>query len=340
MGITIKSSHMDYKDIKEVTMKSVTAIAPVNIALIKYWGKSDDIEVLPYNPSISLSMADLYTKTTLRKGDQPGIFFYLDDVLQNDVEHQKVITFLRRFKGFHQAKSLIIESYNHVPTAAGFASSASGFAALACAANAFFETNYTLEELVMITKQGSGSATRSLLGGAVLWDTSGRIHQLEATLDDYEMIFVVIDDQKKAISSRKAMAHTVKTSSLYEYWVKKAERDSKDMMVALKSNHFHVIGTIMEDNAKLMHATMLCADPPFTYVNTASLAVWDLIKQARQKGMMGYATMDAGPNVKILIRQSDTKQMLKHLEAHGFNRYYLSRIDFKGAVLLHEHTHI
>ena len=80
------TTNMDDKHIKEVMMKSVTAIAPINIALIKYWGKSDDIEVLPYNPSISLSMADLYTKTTLKKGDQTGIFFYLDGVLQNDVE--------------------------------------------------------------------------------------------------------------------------------------------------------------------------------------------------------------------------------------------------------------
>ncbi|MFU8793184.1 MAG: diphosphomevalonate decarboxylase [Acholeplasmataceae bacterium] len=321
-------------------MKSVTAVAPINIALIKYWGKSDDIEVLPYNPSISLSMADLYTKTTLKKGDQPGLYFYLDDVLQNDVEHQKINVFLRRFKGFHQAKSLVVESYNHVPTAAGFASSASGFAALAVAANAFFGTNYTLDELVKITKQGSGSATRSLLGGAVLWETSGHIKKLDATLDDYEMIFVVIDDQKKFMSSRKAMAHTVKTSSLYEYWVKKAEADSKDMIQALKSNHFHIIGTIMEDNAKLMHATMLCADPPLTYINQASLKVWDLVHQARKNGLIGYATMDAGPNVKILIRQSDTQSMIKHLAAYGFNRYYLSRIDFKGAVLLHEHTDI
>lgn len=335
-----RSPNVDDKNIKEVTMKSVTAIAPINIALIKYWGKSDEIEVLPYNPSISLSMADLYTKTTLKKGDQTGIFFYLDGVLQNDVEHQKVITFLRRFKGFHQAKSLIIDSYNHVPTAAGFASSASGYAALAVAANAYFETNLTLDDLVAITKQGSGSATRSLLGGAVLWETTGHIKQLEATLDDYEMIFVVIDDQKKMVSSRKAMQHTVKTSALYEYWVKKAEADSKDMIQALKSNNFHVIGNIMEQNAKLMHATMLCADPPMTYINDLSLRVWDLVHQARKAGLIGYVTMDAGPNVKILIHQSDTQKMIKHLAAYGFNQTFLSRIDFKGATLLHEHTHI
>ena len=318
-------------------MKSVTAVAPVNIALIKYWGKSDEIEVLPYNPSISLSMADLYTKTTLKKGDQSGIFFYLDGVLQNDFEHQKVITFLKRFKGFHQAKSLIIDSYNHVPTAAGFASSASGFAALAVAANAYFETHYDLDTLALITKQGSGSATRSLLGGAVLWDTSGRISQLDASLESYEMIFVVISDKAKSVSSRKAMQHTVKTSSLYEHWVKQAHADSKDMISALSANKFHIIGNIMEQNAKLMHATMLCANPPMTYMHPLSLKVWDIVSQARQKGIEAYATMDAGPNVKILVHQSNTQKMIQQLLSHGFNQYFLSRIDFKGAVLIHEH---
>jgi len=50
-----------------MTLVSVTCEAPVNIALIKYWGKRDEEKILPLNPSLSitLDMADLRTKTTV-----------------------------------------------------------------------------------------------------------------------------------------------------------------------------------------------------------------------------------------------------------------------------------
>ena len=72
-----------------------------------------------------------------------------------------------------------VDSHNHVPTAAGLASSSSGFAALAFAARALFERAYPDEphmsdtELSTFARRGSGSATRSIL--AVLW--SGRMAQ-------------------------------------------------------------------------------------------------------------------------------------------------------------------
>ena len=43
----------------------VTAVAPSNIALIKYWGMSDQDQVLPSNPSISMTLSRCVTRTTL-----------------------------------------------------------------------------------------------------------------------------------------------------------------------------------------------------------------------------------------------------------------------------------
>jgi diphosphomevalonate decarboxylase len=48
-------------------MKIVTGIAPVNIAVIKYWGKRDEHLILPINDSISgtLSTDFMCAKTTV-----------------------------------------------------------------------------------------------------------------------------------------------------------------------------------------------------------------------------------------------------------------------------------
>ena len=45
--------------------RKATAIAPSNIALIKYWGNRDDGLRLPANSSLSMNLGDLVTTTTV-----------------------------------------------------------------------------------------------------------------------------------------------------------------------------------------------------------------------------------------------------------------------------------
>ncbi len=44
----------------------ITGKGPINIALIKYWGKEDEENIIPTNNSISLTldMNEFYTQTT------------------------------------------------------------------------------------------------------------------------------------------------------------------------------------------------------------------------------------------------------------------------------------
>ena len=48
---------------------SVTVRTPINIALIKYWGKRDEERNLPTNSSLSLTLScqDMYTETTVTR---------------------------------------------------------------------------------------------------------------------------------------------------------------------------------------------------------------------------------------------------------------------------------
>lgn len=313
----------------------VTAKAPVNIALVKYFGKKDPIKVLPYTPSVSLTLNDFYTKTSLIRKEEPGVIFTINGILQSEAEHHKVIDFLRYFEGFIPSDGLIIESTNTIPTAAGFASSASGYAALSVAANAYFKTNYNLETLVKIARMGSGSSVRSLIGGAVLWDTDGMIYPLKANLARYNMMFVVLDDKVKPISSRKAMARVVKTSSLFEYFVSKSFEDKTMIIEALAQDRFEIIGKILESNALLMHATTQTAQPPFTYLIDATYKVLEVIYELRQSGLLVYATMDAGPNVKLLYQKEDEGTIKEALLSHGFSKLLVSTLTAEGAKIIH-----
>lgn len=314
-------------------MRKATAVAPVNIALVKYWGKRDEIAVLPYNPSISLTLDALYTKTTLEEKSTPGVDFILNN-RQEDTK--KIIDFLRQFEGFDAQDGLKITSHNKVPTAAGLASSASGFAALSVAANAYYNTNYNLPSLTKITRQGSGSAVRSLLGGAVIWHPDGTIESIDAPLDELTFIIILINENKKLISSREGMKRTVRSSSLYEHWVAQAFRDAEDMKEALKHDRFSLVGTIMEKNALLMHATTMNAEPPFTYLTQETYKVLEILTTLRQKHVLAYATMDAGPNVKILLKKKHTQTVIESLKQAGFNKLLTSDISMIGAHLVDE----
>ncbi len=118
-------------------MTQATARAHTNIALIKYWGKQDEQLKLPQNNSLSLTLDHFYTDTTVIFDSSIATDdFQLDGqklAPQNAIKIQQLIDHVRQLSG--QTAHAQVISTNHVPTSAGLASSASGFAALAAAAS-------------------------------------------------------------------------------------------------------------------------------------------------------------------------------------------------------------
>ena len=156
--------------------------AHTNIALIKYWGKRNQELYLPMTSSLSLTLESLYTDTAIKfDANLAHDTFSLDGKLQDDKETEKVSKFVDLFREYSDIKlPVAIESVNHVPTAAGLASSASAFAALASAINAALGLELSPEVLSTFARQGSGSSTRSLFGGlAIITD-----YPIEAPYDD------------------------------------------------------------------------------------------------------------------------------------------------------------
>ena len=294
------------------------ARAYTNIALIKYWGKKNEELILPMNNSLSLTLDAFYTETEVIFSDSYMVDeFYLDGTLQDEKATKKVSQFLDLFRkeaGLSLKASVI--SQNFVPTAAGLASSASGLAALAGACNTALKLGLDDLSLSRFARRGSGSACRSIFGGFVEWekghdDLSSYAKPVpsDSFEDDLAMVFVLINDQKKEVSSRNGMRRTVETSSFYQGWLDSVEGDLYQLKQAIKTKDFQLLVETMERNVLKMHGTTLAAQPPFTYWSPDSLKAMDALRQLRKQGIPCYFTMDAGPNVKVLVENSHLSEV-------------------------------
>lgn len=314
------------------------AKANVNIALIKYWGKRDERLILPYTSSLSLTLSDLYATTSVHFDESlTADCVTLDEVelTTDDSTRLRVVAMLDlvREKAGISTKAKVV-SHNHVPIAAGLASSASGSAALAAAASYAAGLNLTPRELSRLARRGSGSACRSIFGGFVLWNKgeddetsyaepiadllaetadkplsasipSSISASLSASLPapknlNPAMIVVTLDRSKKPISSRTAMRRTVETSPAYMPWVEQSKKDLARALDAIRVGSIEQLGEVMEQNSLGMHETMRKANPPVNYLTDKTYAVLDAVRSMRECGWPVWATMDAGPNVKVL----------------------------------------
>ncbi|UXU49585.1 diphosphomevalonate decarboxylase [Staphylococcus arlettae] len=306
-------------------VKSGKARAHTNIALIKYWGKADEDLILPMNNSLSVSLERFYTETKVTFSES-----YTEDTLVlngetvNAAESKKITRFMDMLRAkTNTTLYSYIESENFVPTAAGLASSASAYAALASACNEALQLGWSDKELSRLARRGSGSASRSIFGGFVEWekgydDTTSYSFPIDADRweDDLAMIFVVINNKFKKVSSRAGMSLTRDTSRFYQYWLDHVDEDIAAVKEAISRKDFKGLGEVIEANGLRMHATNLGAQPPFTYLVPESYQAMEVVHQCRELGYPCYFTMDAGPNVKILVEKHNQAHVIEQLHQH------------------------
>ncbi|WP_233880023.1 diphosphomevalonate decarboxylase [Virgibacillus halodenitrificans] len=313
-----------------------TAKAHTNIALIKYWGKRNEEIILPTNNSLSLTLDGFYTETTVAlHEDYTEDHFILDGQPVVGEQYKRVTTFLdliRKLAGKNIYAD--VRSINNVPTAAGFASSASGFAALAAAGTKAMGIHLSEQELSRLTRQGSGSACRSIYGGFAEWrmgkenDGSDSYAVPIAPVEhwDLRVAAVILSSTMKKVSSREGMKRTVESSPFFDGWVNSIPKDLEEIKEGIKARDMEKVGSIAEANCLRMHATTLGAHPPFTYWHDTTLTVMQTVKQLREQGIPAYFTIDAGPNVKVLYLPENEKTVEKVLrEIPGVTDVRLSK---------------
>jgi len=318
----------------------VLARANVNIALIKYWGKvaspaadpaspaataADKLSAtavlddanLPAVPSLSLTLADLYTETRARFApelEQDQVI--LDDRALEGEELRRAVLLLDALRRrCDLASAFRVESRNFVPTAAGLASSASGMAALAAAAGgcAGLTPERDAPLLSELARIGSGSASRSIYGGWVAWEGRRATPVAPPEHLPVAVVIAVIGKGRKSIGSRDAMNHTMRTSPFFSGWVQQAHATFDDALNALKERDFPRLMAAMERSTWRMHASAMGADPPVFYWLPASVAVLGLVAALKAEGCVCGATLDAGPNVKVFCHPRDARMIAERL---------------------------
>jgi diphosphomevalonate decarboxylase len=284
-----------------------TAVAHPNIALVKYWGKRDRALNLPAVPSLSLTLGGYRTRTTVQWGADRDRFV-LNGVEQDDPKVRAVLDLLDPAR-----PPCAVESDNDFPTGAGLASSASGFAALVVAAAAASGRSLGPRELSVLARRGSGSACRSIFGGFVEWPLGQRADGADsaavplAPADhwDLRMVVAVVSEGRKAVGSTEGMERSRATSPYWGAWLDLGPRAVEEARGAVLARDLEALGAVMERSTFAMHATMHSATPPLLYFQPATVALLHAVFELRRSGVSAWATMDAGPQVKVLCAPAD-----------------------------------
>lgn len=288
-----------------------------NIAIIKYWGKKDPVKMIPATSSISLTLENLFTETeisfitreeAIEKTGQASDLLYINGELQNEEQIKKITKVINLFRD-DRSQLVKIDTTNNMPTEAGLSSSSSGLSAAIKACNKLFDKNLSREELAQISKFASGSSSRSFFGPIGMWDkNTGEVSEVKTDLK-LAMIVLVLNEEKKIISSRKGMALCMETSTSFDEWIRQSEIDFENMKKYLSEGDFSKVGDLTEENALRMHETTKNANPPFTYLTEKSFEAMEYVKELRKQGERCYFTMDAGSNVKVLCLEEDFERL-------------------------------
>jgi diphosphomevalonate decarboxylase len=188
-----------------------TAVAPSNLAFVKYWGKKDSALRIPTNNSISMNLSNAKTITSvqfdpgvrediviLKKSGQAAAAGYTARVSAH-------LDRVRDMAGVTTRARVVTE--NTFPESVGIASSASGFAALSVAAAAALSLELSEKELSILARLGSGSACRSIPSGFVEWeaglDNDSSYARQIASPDHWEIsiVTIIVTSESKKISS-------------------------------------------------------------------------------------------------------------------------------------------
>jgi diphosphomevalonate decarboxylase len=297
-----------------------TAVAHPNIALVKYWGKRPGTPNIPAAPSLSITLDGLTTRTTVTFDAR----FDADVVALNGkrVDDARVIACVDRLRKKASCDQRArIETTNDFPTAAGLASSASGFAALVTAVDGALALDLSAEQRSVEARIASASAARSIHGGFCALDGHGVDSDswiataLDADPGWLEVVIAICTTAAKRVSSSEGMRRSALTSPYYDRWRVETKLDFDLARNAVERRDFEKLALVSEASCLKMHAVMLTSLPALHYWNGATLACIAAVDELRARGVPVFFTIDAGPQVKAVCQRGVGEQVATALRA-------------------------
>lgn len=315
------------------TARKATVRAPSNIAFIKYWGAKNLKKALPANPSISMTLRECTSRSTVEHLDEAGeheVLWRSDGGFTPapPAFAERVIQHLDRLLKLTGCGGRFrVATENSFPSAAGLASSASGFAALTLATlEALGREASPAERSALARASGSGSASRSVMGGYVEWPAEGADAEPGVECHAYQLhpaehwrlsnVIAVVETGAKEVSSLDG--HRRARSS--PYWRTRQRRLPARLRAvrrALEERDFELLGSVVEAEAIDLHCVAMTSRPPVFYWRPATLTVLETVRTLRRDGISAWSTMDAGANVHVICQPADEAAVARRLKALG-----------------------
>ena len=322
---------------KSLTTGSVSWQAPSNIALVKYWGKYG--EQLPMNPSISFTLKNCHTKTTLlfeRKNSEGFEFDVFLDEKREESFNPKIQKFFERVEvyfPFLKDFKFKIETSNSFPHSSGIASSASGMSALAlCLMDMERQMQpditeaYFNEKASFLARLGSGSACRSIEGPLIVWGEHPEIKgsnncfgtrypfEVHENFNNYQDTILLVDKGEKQVSS--SLGHELMLDHPFaEQRFRQAKDNLSKLIPIFKSGNIQEFIKIVESEALSLHAMMMTSMPYFILMKPNTLEIINRIWKFREEtGSNICFTLDAGANVHVLYPEAEKERILQFIK--------------------------
>ena len=317
------------------------ARAPINIALIKYWGKEDEELIIPLNNSISLTL-DTNTFYTETKVTIQPLLSDINTTNESTKENNITLTIngkpsniTSRIKNVFQKflsldipickelsslpLNIQIESFNTFPTASGCASSASSMAALVLSITSALKLENILpkKDLSKIARLGSGSACRSIFGGICEWlkgnkENSFAQQLYESNYWDLGVKLIIVNQKEKEVSSKQGMKITKETSELFKYRINFVVNNNLEKLrKSLEEKNFNKFAEVVMKDSNNFHACCRDSYPSINYLNEQSDFIMKCVMVLNK--LKGYNicsyTFDAGSNA-FLIYEKKNKNII------------------------------
>ena len=329
-------------DSSAVTPGAFTWRSPSNLAIVKYWGKYG--RQLPRNPSVSLTLNNALSQTTLEYAPKSGpdtgsvaVDFYFHDA-PNEAFGARVTDYLNDLLPifpFLNQLDLTIRSANSFPHSAGIASSASAMSALAlCLCSLEDELFDTLgddaafdRKASYLARLGSGSACRSIFGKAGWWGEMSEVvgssdlyavpvaEQLHTVFHHFHDDILIVGAGEKAVSS--SAGHGLMEDNPYAgVRYDQAKQRLRRLLPAMQSGDVETFGRIAEAEALTLHALMMASNPPYLLLKGPTLEILERVQRFRKhENVPLYFSLDAGPNPHLLYPEEVIHQVRPFIES-------------------------
>ena len=225
-----------------------------------------------------------------------------------------------------RSAELTLKTANTFPASSGIASSASSFAAVTLAVCAVFSADPSRwitvwkehpglkKSLAQLSRLGSGSSCRSFEGPWVYWEGEKALVPPGIDLPEMAHFVILMSTQPKQVSSSEAHLR-IKTSPLWEKRVERVISRTAQILEAMKTKNIKQMALLAWAELWEIHSLFHTASSPFTYWEPGTVQALQFFSQWMDQDAPPIVTLDAGPNLHIIVDRKDREVWRSRLRA-------------------------